>query len=304
MDKKRRIKENILARWLDGRLNEQEASELNKDTALNELQVVIDEIDTWKTPEFDVEAGLEQLNKQKSTVKHLKKPKRFPRIAIAASIIVFLSSYLFWNYFSNQNTIIQTTIAEHKTINLPKGSVVKLDAVSSLSYKTKNWESNRTLSLEGQAFFDVTKGTTFKVTTPHGTVTVLGTQFNVKVVDSIFVVQCYEGSVKVKSSKQEEILIKGQTVNLQQGKLLRYVHTDLKPEWLLGYSKYDHALLSGVVLDLQKYYKVDVQLPKQYKNLEFTGLITHKNLKEALYVLFTSMELEYEVTDNNLIIVK
>jgi transmembrane sensor len=51
-----------------------------------------------------------------------------------------------------------TAPAELETISLPDGSKATLNAASSLE-----WDSYRELSLKGEAFFEVAKGSTFKV---------------------------------------------------------------------------------------------------------------------------------------------
>ena len=66
---------------------------------------------------------------------------------------------------------------EIKTITMPDKSVITLNADSRLSFVEGNWMNNRSVSLEGEAFFDVKKGTKFEVNSEVGKVTVLGYQF-------------------------------------------------------------------------------------------------------------------------------
>ena len=104
----------------------------------------------------------------------------------AASIsllIVGLGSYLYYDY--NKNVHYATNFGQTLKVNLPDGSLVVLNANSKLSYP-KNWESqsDRTVYLEGEAFFDVTEKplssqAKFIVKTEALNVEVLGTQFNV-----------------------------------------------------------------------------------------------------------------------------
>jgi transmembrane sensor len=49
-----------------------------------------------------------------------------------------------------------------------------------MSY-SDDWSKERTLSLEGEAFFEVQKGSKFSVVTSDGIVEVLGTSFDVTV---------------------------------------------------------------------------------------------------------------------------
>jgi len=303
-------KDNLIARWLDNRLNEDEKKELDASGELDALKAVLDDIDTWKVKEFDTEAGLKDLEKRKKLVispaRNLpKKPSINRWLSIAASVLILITGgYFSWNYFSNQPTIISTAIAENKTIELPSGSVVKIDASSEVSYSKKDWDKNRTIQLSGQAFFDVTKGSSFTVITPSGQIDVLGTQFNVKATDGEFEVKCYEGKVNVTYKKDEKILIKGQNVFAKESQLISGTHNSKNPEWMDGFSKYNSVKLLDVITDLEKYYETNITLPKKYENLQFTGVITHEDLNIALQTLFTSMEIQYILNEDNTVTVK
>ena len=292
---------NLITRWLDGSLTQEEKEQLERDGELDALRAVIDDIDTWKVEKFDVDAGLKQLQerKQKPT---LKKKKYSNWIRIAASIAILISSYLFWNQLAHRNSSIATKIAENKTIELPEGSVIQLDALSKVTYKKKGWETNRSVELSGQAFFDVTSGETFTVTTSNATVTVLGTQFNIKVAKEQFLIRCYEGKVKVTLNDQEEIITVGETAALLNGKLVKSQHQHEVPNWTKGYSKYDKTYLSEIIADLQKYYPITIELPEKYQQLKYTGTISHKDLNLALNSLFTPMEINYIFTKEGNII--
>ncbi|BAO77324.1 possible anti-sigma factor [Winogradskyella sp. PG-2] len=150
----------------------------------------------------------------------------------------------------------------------------------------------------------MTKGNTFKVITNRGSITVLGTQFNVNATDSKFEVNCYEGKVAVNYNEDEEILIKGQSNSAKNNKLFGNNHTTNVLNWLNGYTKYNKVELSEVIKDLQKYYKINITLPNKYKKQQFTGNLTHNDFNLALEKLFTSMEIKYNVDKNNTVIIE
>lgn len=296
---------NLIARWLDGRLNDAEKKQLDKTGELDALKIVLDDIDTWKVKKFDTNAGLAALHKRKKEVSTPTPTKSLYNswFAIAASILIFITGgYLSFDYFTEQPIVIKTVIAENKTIELPRGSFIKLDALSNISYQKEKWEDNRTVYLSGQAFFDVTKGSSFKVNTPSGSITVLGTQFNVNATPEIFKVHCYEGKVTVVYNEQQKTLTKGQSVTLERNRLVSNSHTTKGPEWIDGYSKYNKEILSEIISDLEKYYTIQIELPKKYDRLQFTGTITHKDLNIALQTLFTSMEIIYTLDKNKVTI--
>ncbi len=98
-------------------------------------------------------------------------------------------------------------IAEKTAVELPDLSQVKLNAQSRLTFNKKSWNKKREVVLDGEAYFKVAKGSKFSVITKDGTVTVLGTQFNVKHRDNYFEVVCFEGSVGVEY-KESSVTLK------------------------------------------------------------------------------------------------
>jgi len=82
----------------------------------------------------------------------------------------------------NELTEITAPIGSKTHIRLPDGTMVWLNAGSKLTYNTNFNSVNREVSLEGEAYFDVTKRNhqLFLVKTKEVTVRVLGTAFNVK----------------------------------------------------------------------------------------------------------------------------
>ena len=305
---KKLLKDNLIAKWLDNSLSDEQKKELESSGELDELKFVLDEIDTWKVKKFDSEKGLADLKKRKKLViapappsKKISNNNRW--LQIAASILILISAgYFSWDFFFNQTITINTQIAENKTIELPSGSIIKLDALSKISYSEKNWKDKRTISLTGQAFFNVTKGSSFEVITDKGNINVLGTQFNVKTSNTNFEVICYEGKVKVTYLNDELILTKGESAIVQKNELKEATHSNTVPDWTNGYSKYNKTNLREVISDLKKYYTIKIQLPKKYEHLEFSGTLTHKNLDTALQTLFVTMEIKYVIGNDNTVI--
>ncbi|SHK21846.1 FecR family protein [Maribacter aquivivus] len=292
---------NLIARWMDDRLSNEEKEQLKESGELDALKTVIDDIDTWKVKPFNLDAGLAKLTEENKTVVPLKKSNK-NWLRIAASVAILLSCSLVWYLTSTSSTTIATKIAESKTVELPTGSLVELDAASSITYNKDDWEDSRILTLSGQAFFNVTSGAPFIVKTPTAQVSVLGTQFNISTQKEQFSVYCYEGKIEVSYKNNSEIITKGQSVFLVNGKLKKDKHEYLSPEWMNGLSTYDRTPLKTVIADVKRYYNVEVNLPKKYGTLQFTGTIAHKDLQQTLNTIFTTMEIKYELQEDNTVI--
>lgn len=107
-------------------------------------------------------------------------------LKITAAAMVVAGLFVTINYFvAGRDNSIKTYAAvygERKNIQLPDGSVVTLNAGSSIKINEKYGIATRDVYLEGEAFFEVKHDTTlpFIVHTPAMDVKALGTAFNVK----------------------------------------------------------------------------------------------------------------------------
>jgi ferric-dicitrate binding protein FerR (iron transport regulator) len=282
--------ESYLAHWLAGDLTDDQLKTLVSETdfiAYKKLQKGIAAFDVLEAP---LDNTLNQINKTIDTKRNQKKRPNYWTIAIAASIVLFLGLYTF---FDSNNFTSQTGIGQQETLVLLDGSEVQLNAKSTLSYDASNWEDARTLSLNGEAYFKVTKGQTFTVNTNNGSVTVLGTQFNVISHDNYFEVTCYEGKVRVTSNSKEHILTPGKSVRLVNGNLETMTLEDDSPTWIHGESTFKSVPLKHVIEALEAQYNVNIDASNIDKETIFTGTFTHDSLKLALRTTFDPLKIKY-----------
>jgi len=149
--------------------------------------------------------------------------KKIIPLALQAAAIILLGVVAFWLWFTPApRTVIATAFGEQKTIELPDGSRVQLNANSTLEYQ-EDWEkaSQRQVWLTGEAFFEITKkpetGQKFQVITADLTVEVLGTVFNVNNREDHTDVFLEEGSIALQLKHQPE-----QSKIMQPGEMLSY----------------------------------------------------------------------------------
>ena len=105
--------------------------------------------------------------------------QKYLKYAVAVILLISVASVVYQN-LSKGIITIETTYAEEKQVGLSDGSVVRLNAASKISYHK---DAPRTIQLEGEAFFEVSKDKEhpFTVETPdHVIIKALGTSFNVK----------------------------------------------------------------------------------------------------------------------------
>jgi len=182
---------------------------------------------------------------------------------------------------------------------LPENSQVILNEDSHLSFNEKNWNENRSLSLEGEAYFEVTKGAVFDVNTNHGTVTVLGTKFNVNDRNDSFEVVCYEGSVGVKYEKTYLKLSPGDKAVLRNGKLVSEKKHTTQPGWIHDESTFKNKPIDMVLQELKSVYAINIITKNIDVDLRYTGSFTNLDLEVALETITLPLGLEYAIENKN-----
>ena len=191
----KKMHETFLARWINKELTEEEYKNFKSSKEYISYKRILNITDTFKSPDYDLEEKFINIKdaKNKKRIKTLK-PRWY--IGIAASVIFLLGLMILFNFSSN--TEYSSDFGKQLSFELPDGSKVTLNSMSTVSFNKENWKNNRTLTLDGEAFFEVKKGQKFKVQTTQGNVTVLGTEFNINTTNDYLKVLCYEGKVKVK----------------------------------------------------------------------------------------------------------
>ena len=290
--------EVFLAQWLEGKLTDEDLKLLVSEedyTSYLKLREGIEVFEALNTPAKDTFAKLKSRTIDKKT-KVVKLPSW--SYAVAASVVI-----LFGIFFLSKNntTVYQTGFGEQELYTLLDGSEVILNSKSTIEFNTGDWKENRNITLSGEAFFKVKKGSKFTVTTKNGTVEVLGTQFNVNSNSDYFEVACVEGKVKVDN---------GEVHYLTQNQSVRKINgfdTESKDEiinqnnWMQGESSFVSVPLKYVITSLENQYDIkfiteDVDLSKHY-----TGSFTHKNLDTALKTVFDPMNINLKKENQNLI---
>jgi ferric-dicitrate binding protein FerR (iron transport regulator) len=296
--------DRFLARWLNNELTEEELSEFQSSSEYAAYKKMMAGAEALESPTFDQEALLAKIkSQQKGKLIVTKRKVNYLRYAVAA-VVLLAASFVFYTMLIPDLTTIRTQVGEQQTIQLPDGSEVILNANSSIAYSEDDWEDERKLRLEGEAYFKVEKGNTFSVETNTGIVSVLGTQFTVRDVSDFFEVKCFEGSVKVESGDDQEILKPKKSVRKIRGKqmVLREIRGH-SPEWLEGKTTFESVPVSQVFAALKNQYDIQFEGTSVNQSLTYSGTFPHDDLDLALKVVFASLELDYEFRNNGLVVI-
>ncbi|GAA4817558.1 FecR family protein [Litoribaculum gwangyangense] len=296
-------KEYLIQKWLNEALTDDEKTAFDKldDAELNQL--IVENARHFKASHFD---NLKDFNIFKSQYELSKnKVKKFNKLApflrIAGVLVVSLGIY--FTFFANHHTHIETLASQKATIELPDHSIVELNALSSIEYNDKNWKNNRVLTLDGEAYFKVEQGKTFDVNTKIGVVTVVGTAFNVKQRNNYFEVKCFEGIVKVVSDSIERQLVAGDIFQILEGKFYEGKVLSNSPKWQQNISEFYAIPVKEVLSELERQYNIEVIIKNIDANRLFTGGFPNDNLENALIAITQPMNMTYELSSSKLVII-
>jgi ferric-dicitrate binding protein FerR (iron transport regulator) len=199
------------------------------------------------------------------------------------------------------------------TLVLADGTKVWLNSESRLRYPEFFDGPARTVNLEGEAFFDVTKveGTSFIVTTREINIEVLGTTFDVAAYadDDQVSATLVEGSVQIrthdaagtwllKPSQRAVYDNESHTVEVAD------TDTDLYTSWIRGYLKFESESLEQVIQKLVRNYGIPMQVTdpalREYK---FSGkLDMQETVDQVLNIIRLAAPLDYQESNGTILI--
>ncbi|WP_276976009.1 FecR domain-containing protein [Flavobacterium filum] len=283
-----------LAKWLNNELEGEElkAFEASKDFAV--YQKIKQYSGELTTPTFDEDKMLQTILKTKKT-----KSISFQKVVlrIAAVLILGFGITLAVKNFANFTEYAPNGATT--AFLLPDNSTVLLNSGSDIEYKKWNWDNERKLKLNGEAYFKVAKGKKFEVATELGKVTVLGTQFNVKNRNNRLDVTCFEGKVQVNYQNTQLLLTKGMTVSFEDGQQLVTDQTaQTEPDWLSKQVAFTAAQLPAILEEMMRQYNIDIQMKGKATPQRFTGTIPMNNLDVALEIVATTYHLKMTKINN------
>ena len=296
------MQENYLAKWLNNELTDAEREAFEKSDAYATYKRIIETTDSLEAPDFDVEeAFLAVRNKrmlQEPKVVQLHPFKRFMKVAAVAAVLI-VGSYF---YLNTLDETASTQYAERANVTLPDASEITLNADSKVSFSKKNWDKERKVNLEGEAFFSVAKGKKFTVATKAGDITVLGTQFNVEHRDNFFEVSCFEGLVSVSFKGMETKVPAGSSFFAMNGKTdEQEVLKNGKPSWMKNESTFKSIPLHYVLDEFQRQYNITVTTENVDIDQLFTGTFSNLDAELALQSISVPSQIKFKFEGNKVL---
>ncbi|WP_339922115.1 FecR domain-containing protein [uncultured Cyclobacterium sp.] len=212
-----------------------------------------------------------------------------------------------------ERTIQRSTGSGEKlTLKLPDGTVIILNANSSIRFSSGFGKTNRFIELTGEGYFEIAKDSLrpFQVQTDGIRTTALGTEFNAFARDGVYSVALTEGEVAVASIDKKVELKPGQRLILDKHNSLsnsRIETFELNEiiGWKEGILTFDRVALKSIFHDLEKWYGINITIEEGYNlNRRVIGTFQNKNLSDVLTGLGFSMEFEFSIDKNKVMIKK
>lgn len=283
--------ETYLSDWLAHKITDEQLKQLVSEEDFMAFQKIKNTLNGFEISNPDLDQNFSAI-KQKLAEKNQSKPKvilLWRYASIAASLVLMFGVY---HFFIAQNEIT-TDFGKTQIITLADNSKVALNAKSTVTYGN-TFQYKRTLQLEGEAFFEVEKGSQFTVETSLGDIRVLGTKFNVIAFKDFFEVKCYEGKVQVTQKGKATILTHGESIRFYNGTSENWAdESSAKPTWISGESSFKNVPMRYVIEQFKNQYNVDVEYPNSIENIKFTGTFTHKEPTVALQTICLPLHLKF-----------
>lgn len=293
--------EKVIHDWLNGSLDSEEAKALLDANTFASYKRILDASEKLKAPNFDIDSSYRRILASIEAKKRKQKVIRlWTVVSIAASIAILLTLFIFP---FNNNTIYQTGIAENSTIYLPDSSKVVLNANSKLEFNEKKWDDDRTVHLQGEAYFHVAKGKKFSVVSNSGKTRVLGTRFNIFDRENFYEVNCFHGKVEVEVGDRLKELSISQAIRFEDNQLFHLTSKHQYPLWVDGFIEFKSVPISLVIKEIENNFPIKVVVDN---NIDLTKKISGKfsstNLTEALQSFALPLGLSFEERKNKVYI--
>ncbi|WP_208889584.1 FecR family protein [Polaribacter sejongensis] len=202
------------------------------------------------------------------------------------------------------------------SIELSDNTIVWLNSESKLKYPV-NFKKGKTREVEllyGEAYFDVSKSTkhngdAFVLKTNNQTITVLGTEFNVKAYrdETDILTTLLEGSVNVKNKNNNKTLIPGQQSKISNSSdfiKVYEVKADDEIAWVNGMFSFKNKPLKEILKVLSRWYDLDVEFTKkESEEILFTGVLRkQQSIYRILESIKTTTNVKYSIKNRILTI--
>lgn len=202
----------------------------------------------------------------------------------------------------NASNTLSTAKGETYQVRLPDGSLVYLNAASSLTYTPSLIENGkRVVKLTGEGYFEVAKDKQhpFVVKTDRQEVEVLGTHFNISSYpdDEAEKTTLLEGSVKLSAAGSSKVLKPGQQAKLLDGKIqINETDPDLAVAWKNNEFVVESERIETIMKMIARWYNVEVIYVGEKTRQRFSGSVSRfDKMSKVLEIVESTGEAHFKI---------
>jgi len=195
-------------------------------------------------------------------------------------------------------------------LQLPDGTMVWLNAATTLKFPTAFSGKERRVEIAGEAYFEVAqnRNAPFIVSVNNAEVQVLGTRFDVMAYNDEGAIKTtlLDGGVRFKCHDDSSVLKPGeQSMLLRNGKIKinNGVDIDAVMAWKNGMMNFNNADLTTVMRQLSRWYDVDIEYQNASFNQTFIGELPKSlTLMDVLQALERTGNLRFGIEGKKIIV--
>ncbi len=194
-------------------------------------------------------------------------------------------------------------------LELPDGSLVWLNATSSIRFPTSFVDKERRVEITGEAYLEVAKNRDkpFIVTVNNAEIQVLGTHFNINAYldEDDVKTTLLEGSVKFVNGGNANILKPGQQSQLIKNgtvKVVSSVDVEKVVAWKNGFFDFDNAGIETIMRQLSRWYNVEIEYNGKTDDLFIAEMRRNIKLSDALKALELTGKVRFEIEGKKIIV--
>ncbi|WP_343303914.1 FecR domain-containing protein [Chitinophaga niabensis] len=191
---------------------------------------------------------------------------------------------------------------------LSDGTRVWLNANSSIRFPATFNGDTRSVSITGEAYFEVAKNKTkpFLVTAKEATISVLGTHFNIMAYEdeNMMTTTLLEGAVKVSKGDRFKILKPGVQAQIFHDETIKTQIVDVDEEmaWKNGWFNFNSWDIQRIMRQISRWYDIDVVYEGKVPTGHYSGIVSRENNISQVLQIMKAGGVDFKIEDRKIIV--
>ncbi|MCX2584391.1 FecR family protein [Pedobacter sp. MR22-3] len=193
---------------------------------------------------------------------------------------------------------------------LSDGTLVILNAASSILYPTVFTGKERCVTVRGEVYFEVKHNAAmpFKVKSSGQTIEVLGTHFNVNAYDEVNHIKTtlLQGAVRVTSGSVSKYLAPGEQSDFSHNEIkVLKVDAEDAIAWKNGLFTFEDESLENIMLNISRWYDVEVSYQDVDRSMPFGGGVSRfEDVSKVLEKLELTGKIHFKIQGRRILVTK